>query len=335
MSKTTHLFIRGVILLGFTMLLFNLIWTGDINRFIAPRMMPYFYFALVVMGVLGTIQLFRNDHDEDHDHHEACHCAHDHDYQGSKKKFAFIYALFIIPIFTGLLFSGHVLGSSQAQTMGFKHELRLATETGIYANNEESQQVAQQIEQDREESATGDENNDPSSSGPPEIDEDEVPEEYREHDEERYDGGDMEILTPESMYPELKDEMLATDHIVMTEDNYVGVISLLEENPDAYVGKELTIEGFTFREDDFNNDQLVVGRFGITCCTADAGIFGLLLEDSQLQEIRDDTWLRVTGTIETVEYNNWQLATLEDIGIERIEQPDDPYVYEQFDYSEL
>lgn len=44
MEQTTDLgfqkYIRGIILVGFTLLLFKLVISGDITNFIAPRMLP-------------------------------------------------------------------------------------------------------------------------------------------------------------------------------------------------------------------------------------------------------------------------------------------------------
>ncbi|PIB49320.1 hypothetical protein AOA57_10930, partial [Pseudomonas sp. 2588-5] len=68
-----HAFIQGIILVGFAMLMLHLILTGNIVYYIAPMMMPFIYFALVVFFLLGIIQVFRSTTKTDHDHHE-CAC---------------------------------------------------------------------------------------------------------------------------------------------------------------------------------------------------------------------------------------------------------------------
>ncbi|WP_027963002.1 TIGR03943 family putative permease subunit [Halalkalibacillus halophilus] len=356
MSKSAHIFLRAVILLGFTLLLFKLIVTGDISRFIAPRMMPYFYFALVVMAVLGTIQLFRIDNEKahDHDHHEACNCAHDHDFKGSKKKFTFVYGLFVIPIFSGLLFSNHALGSSQAEIMGFKHELRQASESGIYAQEvvpEDEEEIESDTKISDSEISDGDmveahsddefdeyQSEDVHGSGEEVGYEDanlSTNQTNQEDQDDVYEETGLQYLTPSVMYPELDQRLREAEHIEITDENYIGVISLLEEDPSAFEGKTVSYIGFVFREGDFKENQVVAGRFGITCCTADAGIFGLIATDERFQDITNDTWVRITGTLGTEEYRGWQLTTVEPESIDVVEEPDNPYVYEQFDYEEF
>ncbi|WP_082235059.1 TIGR03943 family putative permease subunit [Halobacillus massiliensis] len=297
MSKNSHYFFRSIILLGFGLFIINLLITGDIHKFIAPRMTPYIYFALFVIIVLSVIQFFKSDSPEDE---HSCDCGHSHDLTDSMPRSFLVYSLFIVPIFTGMLFSDHVLGSSQASIKGFKYELNSTSPSDSFNKPESNVSTGDSAE---------------------ESDEQDLLE-------------DPAILTPEDRYPKLYKEFSNNESLVLNEDTYIGGISILEDNADQYVGKEITMNGFVFREDSFPEDQIVIGRFGISCCVADGGIYGLLVQGGgqEYSRFKNDTWVEVTGTLKKVKHNNWELPMIEPASIKKIETPKEPYVYEELEF---
>ncbi|MCA0970564.1 TIGR03943 family protein [Halobacillus litoralis] len=293
MNRQFHQFFRSVILFGFFLFLLKIILSGDIQKFIAPRMMPYMYFTLAVLAILAIIQYFKSGFEEDDD---SCSCGHDHDYSASRLKSTGIYLLFIIPIMTGMMFSDHILGSSAAANKGFKYEMRSAA-------------TKENID---EQTAPGDDEAQPGNNVILE---------------------NPGVLTPKDLYPELYEDMQENDKLVLHKDNYIGTISLLEDGMDDYVGKEVVTHGFVFRENDFPSDQMVVGRFGISCCVADGGVYGMLVESEDLNQYKNDTWVEVRGVLEKVEFNGWELPLIIPTEIKPIEAPDEPYVYEKLEYT--
>ncbi|GEN53537.1 TIGR03943 family putative permease subunit [Halobacillus faecis] len=287
MKPGTHQFVRAVILFGFALFILKLLISGDIQKFIAPRMMPYVYFTLIVVGILGAIQYFKTGDEEEH---ENCGCAHGHDYPRSKVKSFLIYALFIVPVLTGMMFSDHVMGSSAAANKGFKYEMRNTNP-----------------EIDTEPSTDG-EDIDPIELNPG-------------------------VLTPKKRYPDLYESMSEANVIHLTEDNYIGTISLMEDHMEEYLGKEIVMNGFVFREDTYPENQIVVGRFGISCCVADGGIYGVMVQGAELNTYKNDTWVEVRGILNMVDYNGWQLPLIEPKDMIEIETPHEPYVYETFEFS--
>ncbi|MFD1020764.1 TIGR03943 family putative permease subunit [Thalassobacillus hwangdonensis] len=311
-------------LLGFTLLVIKLLITGDIYKFIAPRMMPYFYFTVTVLILLGSIQFLRSNAEDDAE--SDCGCVH-HTYQGSKGKSFFVYSLFILPIVTGFMFSDHVMGSSAAASKGFKYEVRSSSTKETITNEGSAETTIEPGVTTRSE-----------STAPPELDDsdktDEItPDTYTEDDFVEIDEEDIVILTPQVRYPELYEQLLQSERIVMNEDNYIGVISILEESPDLFAGKEIEMNGFVFREDGFPDGQIVVGRFGISCCAADGAIYGILTEGGGATNLKNDQWVRVSGKLEQVEFNGWTLPLIIMDTAEKIEQPKEPYVYEEFEFG--
>lgn len=63
-KKEFHTYIRGIILLGFAMLLFKLLVTGNMEHFIAPKMIKFMYFAFISSLVLGCLQVWGSGEEE-------------------------------------------------------------------------------------------------------------------------------------------------------------------------------------------------------------------------------------------------------------------------------
>ncbi|MEH7266330.1 DUF1980 domain-containing protein, partial [Priestia megaterium] len=106
-------YIRGILLIGFSLLMFKLILTGKIVQYIAPKMMPFILFSSGTFFLLGIIQIWRSSVNKD----LTCECSHDHMEKG-KIRTTFIYSLFLLPIMSGFLFSNHTLDSSVAVKRG-------------------------------------------------------------------------------------------------------------------------------------------------------------------------------------------------------------------------
>jgi putative membrane protein len=308
-----HTYIRGIILIGFTMLLFKLIVTGDIINFIAPRMMPFIYFATGTFFMMGVIQIWRSGSKKVDDVH--CGCGTNHDLQGSPIKSLLLYLLFIIPVVTGFMFSNNVLDSSVIEKRGIKYG------SGLYTKPP-SPEEAKALDTSRAE-------------------------EYLENPDEYMNNLDQEIASvegpplehpegfevqepPAEYYDVLKQEILKMDKIVVEEDKYIPIMNIIDVNVDQFIGKELEIVGFIYREEDFTEDQVVIARFGLSCCVADASIYGTLSTGEMTKDLENDQWVKAKGTISKITYNDWQLPYLQITELELIEQPKEPYIYEYY-----
>jgi putative membrane protein len=65
-------------------------------------------------------------------------------------------------------------------------------------------------------------------------------------------------------------ELENSDVIEMKEDIYASYYEIISMNPKAYIGKRIKSSGFVYKEEGFDSNQLVVSRFIITQCIADA-----------------------------------------------------------------
>lgn len=306
-----HIYIRGIILIGFTLLMLKLVLTGNMVNFIAPKMMPFMYFAIVVFLILGVIQIWRSGSKKQAELY--CDCGTDHAISSSPFRTVIVYLLFIIPIVTGFLFPEFVLDSSVAAKRGFKTNLPAQAEQDTskaeaYLNDPE----AYMAELDE---SVGDKVAQSSN----------IPDVPLEHPE----GFEIQER-PEDIYAELEKKMLEMDTIIFTEENFIAMTAILDESPEKFVGKKVEVLGFIFREHDFEEDQFVIARFGLSCCVADASVFGTLASFPEARQYGDDKWVKLKGTLSTVKYQEWLLPNIDVSSIEVVEQPDSPYVYESY-----
>lgn len=126
-------------------------------------------------------------------------------------------------------------------------------------------------------------------------------------------------------------QVMASDEIVLDNENYTKIITDIEQNPEEYIGKKIRLEGFVYRDPQFNSDDFVIARMFMLCCAADAQITGLMATWDKSDRLEDEQWLRVQGILKTKEYEiDGQKNLIPIIQIEtanKLPTPDNQYVY--------
>ncbi|MGT2846256.1 TIGR03943 family putative permease subunit [Streptococcus massiliensis] len=123
---------------------------------------------------------------------------------------------------------------------------------------------------------------------------------------------------------------LKKDHITVTTENYMEVMEVLYDYPDEFTGKTLEFTGFVYNDPSDSNQQFLF-RFGIIHCIADSGVYGMLITGNT-QHYDDNTWIHAKGKI-AIHYHKQlgqSLPTLEVESFEKVDKPDNPYVYRVF-----
>ncbi|WP_110113497.1 TIGR03943 family protein [Bacillus sp. CGMCC 1.16541] len=310
-------YIRGIILIGFALLMFKLMITGDIVHFIAPKMQPFIYFAAITFFLLGVIQIWRSSIKGKE---ASCECGHHH--EGGRVQSVLIYAMFVLPVLTGFFFSDHVLDSSVAAKRGIK-----------FGANVTERPTPEQREELMNEASTGNDDleqymNDVLSREVEEpTEEGEVPLTHEE--------GFVPQAPPEGYYEKLAASLKGQQKVVVNDEEYIPVMNVIESNVAAFVGKEIEVNGFVYREPEFEDDQFVVARFGLSCCVADASVYGTLATVKDAQKLEDDEWIKVSGVLAQVDYNGLTLPYIQIKKITKIERPANPYVYEFYEGEQL
>ena len=62
----------------------------------------------------------------------------------------------------------------------------------------------------------------------------------------------------------------------MNDEFYVPIINILSDNLSSMIGKTITTKGFVYREQNFFQDEIVIARFSVVCCVADASVYGIM-----------------------------------------------------------
>jgi len=128
------------------------------------------------------------------------------------------------------------------------------------------------------------------------------------------------------------DKLKNLKEITLGEDNFLNDLETIYNYPGQFMDREITITGFSYKEEDLINNQLFLLRFGIIHCIADAGVFGMLLDIPDDMKKDNDQWLQVTGKLETIYYQPFKktIPILKVTDWKTINEPDDPYVYRQY-----
>ena len=114
--------------------------------------------------------------------------------------------------------------------------------------------------------------------------------------------------------------------------DWVRTLNVYPE-PDEYQGQAVDVSGFMIHPPDLSENYVLISRFILTCCAADAYPVGLPVQlDSETFEgdranYPADQWFRVKGTMGTEEINGDRRLTILPTSIESIEEPRNPYDY--------
>lgn len=99
------------------------------------------------------------------------------------------------------------------------------------------------------------------------------------------------------------------------------------EDPGSFNGKEAQVIGFVYKEPSYPADQVMVARFTVSCCVADASAIGLPVQWDQAIDLKQDTWIQVNGTFQVGEFRGNTVPILQATSIEVVDQPEHPYLY--------
>jgi uncharacterized repeat protein (TIGR03943 family) len=104
-------------------------------------------------------------------------------------------------------------------------------------------------------------------------------------------------------------------------------IFYFEKDLNPFIGQPASVVGFVYRDSSLPQGQFLVSRFIISCCAADGYAVGMIAESSGSDSLKDDTWVKVSGPVDVVSYNGHPSPLIHAETIERVSQPEQPYLY--------
>ncbi|MBE9062725.1 TIGR03943 family protein [cf. Phormidesmis sp. LEGE 11477] len=111
--------------------------------------------------------------------------------------------------------------------------------------------------------------------------------------------------------------------------DWIRLVNVYPE-PDAYEGESVDVKGFVIHPDNWPDNYLMVSRFVLTCCAADAYPVGLpvkLTDAAARADYAVDSWLSVTGQMQTETLDGRRQIAIAPTAIRAVEEPRNPYEY--------
>jgi uncharacterized repeat protein (TIGR03943 family) len=109
--------------------------------------------------------------------------------------------------------------------------------------------------------------------------------------------------------------------------DWVRMLNVYPE-PDRYQGNKVKVQGFVIHPPELGKEHLLLARFVITCCAADAYPVGLPVKLPETSEqYPPDTWLEVEGQMTTEIIAGKRQLTIAAKSLRKIPQPKNPYSY--------
>ena len=101
--------------------------------------------------------------------------------------------------------------------------------------------------------------------------------------------------------------------------DWIRLINVYPE-PDAYAGEAVAVEGFVIYPEGWPTDYVMVSRFVLTCCAADAYPVGLpvKLTGSSRAAYPVDSWLKVSGEMTSETFQERRQVVISPTNIEKI-----------------
>jgi putative membrane protein len=302
-----HYIIRAVIVLSFSILITYLIKSDNINLYIAPRMLILVKLSAIGFYIIGMYQMLsayrylRN--------HSTAECDCDHAPTGSVWKHMLIYGLFVFPLLLGFLMPNATMGTAMASLKGMN--LSASSTSRTMPSKTDAVIPEQQTKPERPNSdlASG-----VNSSTEEQLNSLFVTDEYNED------------------FARLAKQIYQDEVIVVKDELYMEILTAIDLFLDSFVGKTVEIGGFVYREPNMSENQIVVGRFAMDCCSADALPYGVLVEYEHAARYKNDTWIKVRGQIDKTVFDGNEIMVFRPEQVQLMAAPDSPYVYPNYNF---
>lgn len=285
--------VRAVILLAFSAMIFNLHATGEITKFINPKYGHLSKTVAILFLLLFVVQCTRIISFPNKKQPHDCCTHHDHGYSAFNIRKLLSYLILITPLITGFLLPAKILDASIAEKKG-----------AIMMLTKQTPRIEDYI--------TSNETFDESI--------------YDEHEPDAMLMEERQEMTKKE-YDLLKQQLAQKTTIQMTDNNYTIYYEDINKHPSKFIGKKIQLKGFVLKEESFAQNQLVISRFLITHCVADASIVGFLAEFPEAHTLDEDTWIEAIGTIDVTTYDGASLPVVRVDNWGNIKAPEQPYLY--------
>lgn len=297
--RMVHYLIRAVLLGGFAIFIVHLARGDGLSLYIAPRMEPFVKLSALVLYAAAIYQVYAAF--QASKGQQAADCGCDHEPPASIPKNIIVYGLFVLPLALGFLLPEATLGSSLAAKKGMTFagaETLASTRSG--------------------------------ESAPPSL-------------PAAGDGSaSTNAVSLEAMFPADEytasyaaygKQLYARPAIAVPDRWFIETLTTLDLFRKNFIGKQVELSGFVYRDDAMKPDQFAVSRFAMNCCSADSLPYGLVATFDKAASLKKDAWVKVTGKLTEGQYDGDTILELLVTHIESIRTPESPYVYPDYNFD--
>jgi putative membrane protein len=119
---------------------------------------------------------------------------------------------------------------------------------------------------------------------------------------------------------------ISVDTRSFTMQDWVGALSA-DPNPNDYLGKPVRISGIVVHNSaSVPAGYIMVVRYFVTCCIADARPVGLIVRDTSRGALQDNQWVTVNGAMASANYQGQKVAVVQPSSLQQTKSAD-PYIY--------
>ena len=124
----------------------------------------------------------------------------------------------------------------------------------------------------------------------------------------------------------VNDDIPSNDVFEINNSNYTNILQAANDDIDSYIGCKIHFSGYVYRLIDFNDNQFVLARDMLIPTNNDKSlVVGFLCNLDSAKDFEDGAWVDVVGEITKGNFNG-EIAIVNVISIERIEEPQDKFV---------
>ena len=111
----------------------------------------------------------------------------------------------------------------------------------------------------------------------------------------------------------------------LTEKNYTNILKEVHENLETYLGQKISFTGYVYRVADLKENQFILARDMIINSKNQTVVVGFLCESDKATNFKDNSWVKITGTIEKGYYYG-DIPYINISNIEEVEKPEQEFV---------
>ena len=111
----------------------------------------------------------------------------------------------------------------------------------------------------------------------------------------------------------------------LTDENYTNILKQVHENLDTYLGQQISFTGYVYRVADLKDNQFILAREMIINSKNQTVVVGFLCESENAKNFQDNTWVKITGTIEKGYYYG-DIPYINISNIEEVSKPEQEFV---------